>query len=169
GLRNFSRLDESQRKQVDIHEGLENTLMILQHRLRGDDSHPDIALVKNYAQLPPVNCYASQLNQVFLQILTNAIDALNAFKTQDYPVISITSEKHNEQTIRICIADNGPGMSETVQQHIFDPFFTTKPVGKGTGLGLSISYQIVNEQHGGELQCISQLEKGSEFIIDIPI
>ncbi|NEQ41560.1 MAG: GAF domain-containing protein, partial [Okeania sp. SIO3I5] len=169
GLRNFSRLDESQRKQVDIHEGLENTLMILQHRLKGDDSHPDIALVKKYAQLPPINCYASQLNQVFLQILTNAIDALNAFKTQDYPVISITSQRHNEQTIRICIADNGPGMSETVQQHIFDPFFTTKPVGKGTGLGLSISYQIVNEQHGGELQCISQLEKGSEFIIDIPI
>ncbi|WP_143438601.1 ATP-binding protein, partial [Hydrocoleum sp. CS-953] len=168
GLRNFSRLDESQRKQVDIHEGLENTLMILQHRLRGNDSRPDIVIVKNYSQLPPVNCYARQLNQVFLSILTNAIDALIISEAQEYPKISITTQMQNNQTIRICIADNGPGMSETIKQRIFDPFFTTKPVGQGTGLGLSISYQIVTEQHGGKLLCISQLEKGTEFIIDIP-
>ena len=169
GLRNFSRLDESQTKQVDIHEGLENTLMILQHRLRGDDSRPDIAIVKNYGQLPPINCYASQLNQVFLHILTNAIDALNASKAHDCPTITIASQMQNQERIGISIADNGPGISETVQQRIFDPFFTTKPVGQGTGLGLSISYQIVTEQHGGQLQCISQLEKGTQFIIDIPI
>ena len=168
GLRNFSGLNEQGMKQVDIHEGLESTLMILQHRLRGNSSSPDIAIVKNYGQLPPVNCYASQLNQVFLQILTNAIDALNASKA-DCPTITITSQMQNQESIRISIADNGPGMSETVQQRIFDPFFTTKPVGQGTGLGLSISYQIVTEQHGGELQCISQLKKGTELIIDIPI
>ncbi len=169
GLRNFSRLDEKGMKRVNIHEGLENTLMILQHRLKGNGSRPEIAIIKNYGQLPPINCYANQLNQVFLQILTNAIDALTTSEAEDYPAISITSEMQNEGTIRICIADNGLGMSETVQPRIFDPFFTTKPVGQGTGLGLSISYQIVTEQHGGQLQCISQPEKGTEFIIDIPI
>ncbi|WP_094678884.1 ATP-binding sensor histidine kinase [Hydrocoleum sp. CS-953] len=169
GLRNFSRLDESQRKQVDIHEGLENTLMILQHRLRVNGSQPDIVIVKNYGQLPPVNCYPSQLNQVFLSILTNAIDALIISEVQECPKIRIATQIQNNQTIRISIADNGPGMSATVQQRIFDPFFTTKPVGQGKGLGLSISYQIVTEQHGGKLRCISQLEKGTEFMIDIPI
>ncbi|MGD1805962.1 trifunctional serine/threonine-protein kinase/ATP-binding protein/sensor histidine kinase [Dapis sp. BLCC M126] len=169
GLRNFSRLDESQRKQVDIHEGLENTLMILQHRLRGNSSRPEIAIIKNYAQLALINCYPSQLNQVFLQIITNAIDAVNTSKAQDCPAITITTQMQNKDSIRISIADNGPGMSETVQQRIFDPFFTTKPIGQGTGLGLSISYQIVTEQHRGKLQCISQPEKGTEFIIDIPI
>ncbi|NES03949.1 MAG: AAA family ATPase [Okeania sp. SIO2F4] len=169
GLRNFSRLDESQRKQVDIHEGLENTLMILQHRLRGNDSHPDIAIVKNYGQLPLINCYASQLNQVFLQILTNAIDALTTSEAHDCPQINISSEMLDAQTVRIRIGDNGSGISKTVEQRIFDPFFTTKPVGQGTGLGLSISYQIVTEQHRGQLLCISQLEKGTEFMIDIPI
>ena len=169
GLRNFSRLDESERKQVDIHEGLENTLMILQHRLRGNGSRPDIAIVKNYDQLPPINCYANQLNQVFLQIITNAIDALTSYEGQDCPEISISSQMENKDGIRICIADNGPGMSETVQERIFDPFFTSKPIGQGTGLGLSISYQIITEQHGGQLQSVSQLGKGTEFIIDLPI
>ena len=169
GLRNFSRLDESQRKRVDIHEGLDNTLMILQYRLRGNSSRPDIAIVKNYGQLPLINCYASQLNQVFLQILTNSIDALTTSEAPDFPEIKIGSEMLDAQTARIRIADNGPGMSQRVCQSIFDPFFTTKPVGQGTGLGLSISYQIVTEQHGGQLQCISQLEKGTEFIVDIPI
>ncbi|MGD1807018.1 AAA family ATPase [Dapis sp. BLCC M126] len=169
GLRNFSRLDESEKKQVDIHEGLENTLMILQHRLRGNSSRPDIAIVKNYGQLAPINCYASQLNQVFLQIITNAIDALTTYEGQDCPNISITTQMQNQESIRIFITDNGPGMSQTTQERIFDPFFTTKPVGQGTGLGLSISYQIITEQHGGQLQCISQSEKGTEFIIDIPI
>ncbi len=169
GLRNFSRLDEQGMKRVNIHEGLENTLMILQHRLRGSGCRPDIAIIKDYAQLPPVNCYASQLNQLFLQILTNAIDALTTSKAPDCPEIRIATQMQNQDNIRISIADNGPGMSETVQQRIFDPFFTTKPVGQGTGLGLFISYQIVTEQHRGKLQCISQPEKGTKFMIDIPI
>jgi len=170
-LRNFSRLDESERKQVDIHEGLENTLMILQHRLKGNGCfpNPNIAIVKNYGQLPPINCYPSQLNQVFLQIFTNAIDALTTSKPKDYRQITITTKMQNKRTIRISIADNGSGMSESVQQRIFDPFFTTKPVGKGTGLGLSISYQIVTDQHQGQLHCISQEGKGTELIVDIPI
>ncbi|NEQ41838.1 MAG: GAF domain-containing protein, partial [Okeania sp. SIO3I5] len=169
GLRNFSRLDEQGMKRVDIHEGLENTLLILQHRLKGNGDRPDIAIVKDYGEVPPVNCYASQLNQVFLQIITNAIDALTTSLAPDCPDIRIATQMQNQESIRISIADNGAGMSETVQQRIFDPFFTTKPVGKGTGLGLFISYQIVTEQHGGELQCISQPEKGTKFIIDIPI
>ncbi len=169
GLRNFSRLDQYQRKPVDIHEGLENTLMILQHRLKGNRSSPEIAIVKNYGQLPRINCYASQLNQVFLHILTNAIDALTTSEIKDGREIKIATQIQNQDSIRISIADNGPGISETVQQRIFDPFFTTKPVGQGTGLGLSISYQIVTEQHGGQLQCISQEGKGTEFMIDIPI
>ncbi|MGK7900205.1 MAG: AAA family ATPase, partial [Hormoscilla sp.] len=137
-LRNFSRLDESQMKSVDIHEGLENTLMILQHRLRGNGSRPEIAIVKNYGTLPPVNCNASQLNQVFLHIITNAIDALT--DDGDRPLIRITTEMLDLKTVRIRIADNGPGICDLVRQRIFDPFFTTKPVGQGTGLGLSISY-----------------------------
>ncbi|NES04712.1 MAG: GAF domain-containing protein, partial [Okeania sp. SIO2F4] len=169
GLRNFSRLDEQGMKRVNIHEGLENTLMILQHRLRGSGCRPDIAIIKDYAQLPPVNCYASQLNQVFLQILTNAIDALTTSKAPDCPEIRIATQMQNQYNIRISIADNGPGMSKTVEQRIFDPFFTTKPVGQGTGLGLFISYQIVTEQHRGQLQCISQEGKGTKFMIDIPI
>ncbi|MGD1702956.1 trifunctional serine/threonine-protein kinase/ATP-binding protein/sensor histidine kinase [Dapis sp. BLCC M229] len=169
GLRNFSRLDEQGMKRVNIHEGLENTLMILQHRLRGSGSRPNIAIIKDYAQLPLVNCYASQLNQVFLQILTNAIDALTTSKAPDCPEIRIATQMQNQDNIRISIADNGPGMSKTVEQRIFDPFFTTKPVGQGTGLGLFISYQIVTEQHRGKLQCISQPEKGTKFMIDIPI
>ncbi|MGD1807788.1 trifunctional serine/threonine-protein kinase/ATP-binding protein/sensor histidine kinase [Dapis sp. BLCC M126] len=169
GLRNFSRLDESESKQVDIHEGLDNTLMILQHRFKGKGNRREIAIVKNYGKLPLVHCYPSQLNQVFLQIITNAIDVLTSAEIADIPEIRITTQTQNDKTVRIFIADNGPGMSEQVRQKIFDPFFTTKPVGQGTGLGLSTSYQIITEQHHGELYCISQLGKGTEFIIDIPI
>ena len=180
GLRNFSRLDESERKQVDIHAGLEHTLMILQHRLKANTAidseqpiheceRPEIIIVKNYGKLPLVNCYASQLNQVFWHIITNAIDALTMSEVGDGPEIGITTEMQGEQTVRIRIADNGLGMSQSIRQRIFDPFFTTKPVGQGTGLGLSISYQIITEQHGGKLECISQPGKGTEFIIDIPI
>ena len=169
GLRNFSRLDESERKQVDIHEGLENTLLILQHRLKANDVRPEIGVIKNYGKLPPIHCYASQLNQVFLHILTNAIDVLTPSEAGDRPEIHITTEMRSQQTARIAIADTGPGMSESVRQKVFDPFFTTKPVGQGTGLGLSISYQIVTEQHGGQLHCMSQRGGGTEFAIEIPI
>ena len=169
GLRNFSRLDESNIKEVDIHEGLNNTLMILQHRLKANCSHPEIAIVLDYGKLPSVNCWASQLNQVFLQILSNAIDALRTSEIEGFPKIHITTDLQDAQTARICIADNGMGMSDIVCQRIFDPFFTTKPIGQGTGLGLFISYQIVTQQHGGQLKCISQQGQGTEFIIEIPV
>ncbi|NEO25875.1 MAG: HAMP domain-containing histidine kinase, partial [Kamptonema sp. SIO4C4] len=169
GLRNFSRLDESEQKAVDITEGLENTLLIVQRRLQAQGERPAIQVQKQYASLPPVNCYASQLNQVFLNILNNAIDVLSESPIPENPQIEITTELLDSQTVRIRFADNGVGMSETVRQKVFDPFFTTKPVGQGTGLGLSISYQIITEQHGGQLQCYSQLGQGTEFILDIPI
>ncbi|NEO53407.1 MAG: AAA family ATPase [Okeania sp. SIO3B5] len=169
GLRNFSRLDESDMKEVDIHEGLENTLMILQHRLKANHSHPEIAIIKNYGKLPLVNCWASQLNQVFLQIISNAIDALTTSETGNYLEILITTEVRDAQIAIIRIADNGIGMSDIACQRVFEPFFTTKPIGQGTGLGLFISYQIVTDQHGGQLKCISQPGQGTEFIIEIPI
>ena len=169
GLRNFSRLDEADRKQVDIHEGLENTLTIVQHRLKEEGERPEIAIVKNYGKLPLVNCYAGQLNQVFLHIISNAIDVLSSSDSGHNPAIRIDTETGDAQSVRIRIADNGPGMSEGVRQKVFDPFFTTKPVGRGTGLGLSISYQIVTEQHGGQLHCASQPGRGTEFAIALPI
>jgi C4-dicarboxylate-specific signal transduction histidine kinase len=169
GLRNFSRLDESERKAVDLHEGLDSTLMILQHRLKASSEYSEIEIVKDYGKLPLVNCHASQINQVFLNILTNAIDALTQFPGIDYPRIQITTKMSDAQTVKIYIADNGPGMDESVRQKVFDPFFTTKPVGQGTGLGLSISYQIITEQHRGQLQCFSQPGKGATFAIVLPI
>ncbi len=167
-LRNFSRLDESDRKQVDIHEGLDNTLLILQHRLKAEGDRPAITLEKHYEPLPRVTCIPSQLNQVFLNILTNAIDALRAVG-EDNPTIQITTTALDRERVQIRIADNGPGMEAAVQEKMFDPFFTTKPVGKGTGLGLSISYQIVTEQHGGQLICQSELGHGTELVIEIPV
>ena len=169
GLRNFSRLDESELKQVDIHEGLESTLLILKHRLKEKGDHSGIEIYKNYGKLPLVNCYPSQLNQVFLNIISNAIDVLTSQKSGDCPKIRIITEIVEGQKITITIADNGAGMIESVREKVFDPFFTTKPVGQGTGLGLSISYQIVTEKHGGQLHCLSQPGKGTEFVIDIPI
>ena len=168
GLRNFSRLDEADLKPVDIHEGLENTLTIVQHRLETSGDRQGIAIVKDYGTLPPVPCYANQLNQVFLNILTNALDVLTESQAGSRREIRIATEMRDAQTVRIRIADNGPGMSEGVRQKVFDPFFTTKPVGQGTGLGLSISYQIVTEQHGGQLHCTSEPGLGTEFIIEIP-
>ena len=169
GLRNFSRLDEAQCKEVNIHEGLDNALMIVQHRLKANTSHPEIAIVKNYGNLPLIQCYANQLNQVFLQIITNAIDVLTISETSSNPEIAIATEMKHDKTVKISIADNGPGMSENIRQKVFDPFFSTKPVGQGTGLGLSTSYQIITEQHGGQLECISQPGVGTEFIIEIPV
>ncbi len=172
-LRNFSRLDEKELKPVNIHEGIDNTLLILQHRLRAEGHRPVIEVVKNYGQLPLVTCYASQLNQVFMNILSNGIDAL---ENQPAPrIITISTaletqkQKLNSPFVIIRIVDNGPGMSEDVLQKIFDPFFTTKPVGSGTGLGLSICYQIVEEKHKGQISCISTLGEGTEFIVEIPV
>lgn len=174
-LRTFSRLDESGIKQVDIHSGIDSTLLILQHRLKfkKNKQYLPITVIQNYGNLPKISCYASELNQVFMSILSNAIDALqedvnNQPQSTKQPTITISTEVKDNKSILIRIADNGPGMSATVLQRIFDPFFTTKPVGSGTGLGLSISYAIVVEQHGGQLTCTSTLGKGTEFTIQIP-
>lgn len=177
-LRNFSRLDESEKKPVDIHEGIESTLLILQNRLKAKPSLPAIAVIKDYGDIPLVECYPGPLNQVFMNILSNAIDAVEERVAANHhrphvtlpePTIHIFTEVLNQQTVAIHIADNGLGITERVKQRLFDPFFTTKPIGKGTGLGLSISYQIVVEKHGGQLRCLSAPGQGTEFIIEIPL
>ncbi|BAY25906.1 integral membrane sensor signal transduction histidine kinase [Calothrix sp. NIES-2100] len=170
-LRNFSRLDEAEFKTVDVHEGLESTLLILQSRLSAKPDFSGIEVIKDYSPLPLVECYPGQLNQVFMNILSNAIDALEDRKLphKTNPTICIVTQALADKAISIHISDNGSGMDETVQAKLFDPFFTTKPVGKGTGLGLSISYQIVASNHNGKLYCQSALEQGSEFVIEIPV
>ncbi|MEH2335496.1 sensor histidine kinase [Nostoc sp.] len=176
-LRNFSRIDEAEFKSVDIHEGIDSTLMILQHRLKAKPEQPEIEVIKDYGTVPLVECYAGQLNQVFMNILVNAIDALeenNAKLTyeniKDNPSrIKIRTSVVNSTWLEVAIADNGVGISKEFQQRIFDPFFTTKPIGKGTGMGMSISYQIVTEKHGGKLECFSTFGEGTEFIIQVPL
>lgn len=170
-LRNFSRLDESDWKACDIHEGIESTLMILNSRLKETSSHPEIIIQKNYGDLPPVECYPSQINQVLINILTNAIDAL-LFKAQSQPFanlqITITTCQINQQC-SIKISDNGIGIMPEVVPQIFNPFFTTKAVGHGTGLGLSVSYSIIHDQHQGSLTCESVPDQGTVFTILIPL
>jgi signal transduction histidine kinase len=178
-LRNFSRVDEAEMKWVNIHEGIDNTLLILTHRLKAKQpEYPDIQILKDYGNLPKVQCYAGQLNQVFMNILTNAIEAIEEDHKQRSPeaskthpgLIWICTEVLAERNqVMILISDNGPGMTQQVQRRVFDPFFTTKSVGSGTGLGLSISYQIVVEKHGGQLECISAPEQGAVFLISLPI
>ena len=175
-LRTFSRLDEAEMKEVDIHEGIESTLMILQNRLKPKQDNVGIELIKNYGNFPKILCYAGQLNQVFMNLLTNAIDALEPtivnhkeIYHHQLPAIRISTEVLENQRIAIHIADNGSGMTPDVQKRLFDPFFTTKPVGVGTGLGLSISYQIIVDRHRGQLHCHSELGKGTEFVIEIPM
>ncbi|MEH2280704.1 MAG: AAA family ATPase [Nostoc sp.] len=196
GLRNFSRLDEAEMKPVDIHQGIDNTLMILQHRFKEKNDRLEIEVIKEYGNLPEINCYAGQLNQVFMNILSNAIDALEEsfvicqsgdFQEElpkGFPDLSgllvgptasrrvgqirIVTELTDSNTVRIRFVDNGPGMTEAVRQKIFDPFFTTKSIGSGTGLGLSISYQIVVDKHKGQLTCNSIPNERTEFLIEIP-
>jgi len=175
GLRRFSRLDEAEIKTVDLHEGLENTLMILEHRFKATAKNGEITLIKKYDNLPEVECYPGELNQVFMNILANAIDALEETltvpdkKLDIDPTISIITGLNNKNFAVIEIEDNGPGICPAVRQKLFDPFFTTKPIGKGTGLGLSISYKIIVERHGGQLNCQSEVGKGTKFTIAIPI
>ncbi len=169
-LRTFSRLDQTGTKAVNLPENIEATLSLLQHRLHpteleGESKKKEIEIVKEYGDLPAVNCNSGQLNQVFVNIINNAIDFLE--KTEN-PQIKITTEATDSGWVKIKIADNGPGMTEPVRQKVFNPFFTTKPVGSGTGLGLSVSYSIVVEYHGGQLSCISAPGEGTEFIIEIP-
>ncbi|WP_392478784.1 ATP-binding protein [Nostoc sp. C110] len=176
-LRNFSRMDEAEFKAVDIHEGIESTLLILQHRLKEKPDRPAIEVIKDYGNLPQVECYPGQLNQVLMNVLVNAMDALDELdikrtsqQIEENPSqITIRTSLVDSQSIEIAIADNAQGMPESVQSRIFDPFFTTKPVGKGTGMGMAISYQIITEKHGGKLLCFSSLGQGSNFIIQVPI
>ena len=176
-LRNFARVDEAEKKPVNIHEGIDSTLLILQNLTKEKPGHTAIKIVKNYGQLPKVECYAGQLNQVFMNIIHNAVDAvrerdqkLSIGEIEANPSqIVITTSIFSENWTRISIKDNGLGMNEAVKGKIFNPFFTTKPVGHGTGLGLSISYQIVVDKHGGRLECISAIGEGTELVIEIPI
>lgn len=173
-LRTFSRMDEAEFKDVNIHEGLDSTLMILQHRLKEQSERPAIEVIKNYGKLPLVECYAGQLNQVFMNIIANSIDALEEFLIKNHqnvkpPQISITTKILDNDFISIRIADNGIGIPEDIQRQIFNPFFTTKPIGKGTGMGMSISYQIITEKHSGKLECYSTLGVETEFVIEIPV
>lgn len=196
-LRNFSRLDESEVKQVNIHNGIDSTLLILQNHLKGDGTQSMIRVVRNYEEMPLVECYAGQLNQVFMNVLNNAIDAVEELRVKQpglctngekpdcdhsiskhvaaedeqsiIPTITICTRLVDAEQVLIEISDNGSGIPPGIQQNIFNPFFTTKKIGKGTGLGLSISYQIVVEKHRGELQCVSKLGQGTCFSIKIPI
>lgn len=179
-LRNFSRLDESELKAVNVHEGIDNTLLLLQHRLRAKPGYRDIEVIKDYNLLPEVQCYASELNQVFMHILTNAIDALeevikreqenmNGEEPSFEPKITIHTAMQGDEQILIEIADNGVGMDADTCKRIFDPFFTTKPVGSGTGMGMAISYQIIVDKHGGKLDCTSTLGKGTQLTLQVPL
>ncbi|HEY9830014.1 MAG TPA: PAS domain S-box protein, partial [Stenomitos sp.] len=198
-LRDFSRLDDAKMRPINIHEGIDSTLLILHNRLKPKGKHPGVTVIKEYGNLPPVECYAGQINQVFMNILSNAIDALENWRAEgteqrmclespedreehspvnpssfthpvsSSPTIWISTELLKENQAVIRIRDNGLGMPPSVVRRLFDPFFTTKPVGKGTGLGLSISHQIIVEKHGGLLQCYSEPGQGAEFWIQIPI
>ncbi|MFQ3617462.1 MAG: ATP-binding protein [Cyanobacteriota bacterium] len=187
-LRNFSRVDEADMKPVNIHDGIDSTLMILQHRLKSKGDRPCIQVVREYGNLPHVECYAGQLNQVFMNLLSNAIDALeeaseklkepkacseNRISYCMNPIIKIHTQMMqadgDENQVEIAITDNGIGIPEAIQEKIFDAFYTTKPIGKGTGLGLAISHQIITEKHRGKLICESKFGQGTTFKIRIPL
>ncbi|MEM1391768.1 MAG: ATP-binding protein [Cyanobacteria bacterium P01_D01_bin.116] len=167
-LRNFSRLDEAEFKTVDIHEGIDSTLVILANRLKNKKQKSNIEIIKKYQKLPLIECYPNQLNQVFLNILSNAIDALEESDKEDLQ-ICIRTQIVEENSVTIKISDNGLGINQGTIENIFNPFFTTKPVGKGTGLGLSISHQIITEKHKGVISCNSTLGEETEFLITIPV
>ncbi|MEG4425620.1 MULTISPECIES: ATP-binding protein [unclassified Microcoleus] len=165
-MRNFSRSDDGKMKSADIHEGIDSTLVILNHRLK-----QGIQVIKQYGNLPALECYPAQLNQVFMNIISNAIDALEEVKKEDKgysPTIWVSTEITADNTVTVKIRDNGPGIAATSTQQIFDPFFTTKSIGKGTGLGLAISYQILAKHHG-KIEVNSQIGQGTEFVITLPV
>ncbi|MEO0646969.1 MAG: ATP-binding protein [Cyanobacteria bacterium J06650_10] len=183
-LRNFSRLDESDSKTIDIHEGIDSTLLILGHRLKSDGTAPAIKIEKRYGDVPEINCFPGPLNQVLMNILANAIDALEdnrpllteaenqtSAETSacQLPLIVIETQRITRDRIQLIISDNGPGIPGTIREKIFEPFFTTKDVGKGTGMGLSISYKIITEKHKGTLRCESVEGEGTTFVIELPI
>ncbi|MEB3230848.1 MAG: ATP-binding protein [Leptolyngbyaceae bacterium] len=180
-LRKFSHMDEAEIKAVDIHEGLNNTLILLQHRIKANPSRPEVTITKCYGDVPWVECYPGLLNQVFMNILANAVDALedkgahHPHESEVVPLRQITihtaliAGAEHELWVEVAIADNAMGIPPQIQQQIFDPFFTTKPMGKGTGMGMSISYQIVAEKHGGQLTCQSTVGEGPTFTIQLPL
>jgi signal transduction histidine kinase len=177
-LRTFSRSDTSEKVLFNIHEGIDSTILILRHRLKANEQRPEIKVIKEYGSLPKVKCFPGQLNQVFMNLLANAIDALDdanqgrsfaEIEANPNQIAICTEVLPGQNAVVIQIKDNGLGMSEAVRARIFDHLFTTKAVGKGTGLGLSISRQIVEETHSGKLSCISALGEGTEFAIEIPI
>ncbi|MCS6813329.1 MAG: HAMP domain-containing histidine kinase [Cyanobacteria bacterium] len=168
-LKQFSRMNESAIKSVDLHQGLDSTLIILDHRLRAQGQRSAIKVSRQYGDIPPVTCYAGDINQVFMNILANAIDALEEAMVKDNlpdPHIEIQTSC-TDRWVQVAIRDNGPGITTEVQKRLFDPFFTTKPVGKGTGLGLSISYQIITQKHHGQLTCQSRPGR-TQFLIELP-
>lgn len=188
-LRNFSRLDAQSTVEFDVHEGIESTLAILKHRLKANEKRGEIQVVCEYGEVPEIEGYAGQLNQVFMNLLSNAIDAIEMQREQEEkaiekgecfpgnrdnsrsltPTIHIRTAMKNSHWLTIAIADSGCGMEKDLCDRIFDHLFTTKPVGKGTGLGLSISRQIIEEKHKGKLTCTSVPGQGSEFTIELPV
>lgn len=176
-LRIFSRLDEAEVKRVNLHEGIDSTLMILRNRLKANlpGLSGPIEIIRSYGEIPIIECFAGQLNQVFMNLFSNAIDAIeeawnsNHYSPEIYPAIAIATEVIPQDWIRITISDNGMGIAPEVHSKLFDPFFTTKEVGKGTGLGLSISYQVVVDRHQGRMHCQTAASGGAEFIVEIPI
>ncbi|WP_442942263.1 hybrid sensor histidine kinase/response regulator [Nostoc sp.] len=177
-LRTFARSDISSKMEFQIHEGINSTLMLLKHRLQNKGNHPAIEVITQYGKLPPISCYPGQLNQVFMNIIANAIDALDDLNQNhsdqkiaacSNTITITTSVNYQQETVIICIQDNGPGMLPEVQTRIFEQSFTTKPVGKGTGLGLAISYQIIVDKHNGQIDCLSIPGEGTKFIITLPI
>ncbi|MGK7929393.1 MAG: response regulator [Spirulina sp.] len=174
-LRIFSRKDQNTKIEFDIHQGIDSTLIILKHRLKEDRESSEIKVIQKYGEIPSVQCFPGQLNQVFMNILANAIDALEEDKTQKQKQITIATElvknpeSETDKIVRVRIRDNGVGIPEEIQKQIFEYLFTTKEVGKGTGLGLALSKQIIEEKHGGTIACQSAIGKGTEFIISLPI
>lgn len=173
-LRNFSRMDEGKKKFADVHQGIESTLLILHHRLKAKGDRPEIQIIKNYGEVPPIKCALGQLSQVFINLLGNSIDALEQRIEENdpdlpAPTIWISTEQIDNNRVKIRIADNGQGIPEENLHQLFEPFYTTKPLGKGTGLGLSISKQIITEKHGGRIECHSELGQGAEFLIELPL
>ncbi|WP_442940383.1 hybrid sensor histidine kinase/response regulator [Nostoc sp.] len=178
-LRTFARSDISSMVEFQIHEGIDSTLMILKHRLQDQGNRPKIGVVKEYGNLPPITCYPGQLNQVFMNIIANAIDAFddlyqngsvqNITAATPHTITIATSVEHQQKTVSICIEDNAFGMPPEVQARIFEPSFTTKAVGKGTGLGLAISYQIISDKHNGQIHCSSTFGQGTKFMIILAI
>ncbi|MDB9315035.1 response regulator [Spirulina sp. CS-785/01] len=166
-LRNFSRVDEAEFKEADLHAGIDSTLMILHSKTKAKGDDPGIEIIRDYGKLPLVKCYPGQLNQVFMNLLVNAIDALEENRKSERKIEIITQKR--EKDIEIRITDNAGGIPPEVQDKLFNPFFTTKPVGKGTGLGLAIVHSIIVEKHGGTIECQSQVNDGTAFILRLPV